>query len=220
MSNRAVLSDIQLPKRTFTITEDNSTQDLRDEYGFHMTVPEDCLLAGKSCDITVEPFIDRPQFKFPDDSMLVSMVYAVSLTENLLKPAILNIQHCINVQDEEHSKSLQFVVASSDCGEGPCNFEVVDIPGVFRPGSQYGILTRQSFSFIAIVQSMIQQVCSKFMCTCTLVYEQYILGLNNLLCHAKTFYHKKDENQWEMAFIVAKKLNGVQMVSVHKIAIN
>ena len=161
--SHAVLSDVQLPKKTFTITEDNSTQDLRDEYGFHMTIPEDSLPAGKSCDVTVETLMNRPQFKFPDDSMLVSMIYAVSVQEDLLKPAILNIQHCINIQDEEHSESLQFVVASSDCGEGPCNFKVVDIPGTFRPGSQYGILTRQTFSFIAIISKMFR----KFTCTCT-----------------------------------------------------
>ena len=170
--SHAVLPDIQFPKKIFTITADNSTQDLRDECGFHMTIPKDSLPAGKSCDVTVETLMDRPQFKFPDDSMLVSMVYAVSVTEDLLKPAILNIQHCIDIQDEEHSESLKFVVASSDCGEGPCNFEVVDIPGVFRPGSQYGILTRQSFSFFGIVYR-IQQIFSKFMCTCTCMGNVY-----------------------------------------------
>ena len=168
-----VLSDIQFPKKTFTITADNSTLDLQDEYGFHMTIPEDSLPAGKSCDVTVEVLMDRPQFKFPDDSMLVSMVYAVSVTEDLLKPATLNIQHCIDIQDEEHSESLQFVVASSDSGEGPCNFEVVDIPGVFHPGSQYGILTRQSFSHFGIVRRIKRQIFSKFVCTCTCIGNVY-----------------------------------------------
>ena len=41
------------------------------------------------------------------------------------------------------------------------------------------------------------------------------LGPNDLLCHAKTLYHKKDENQWEMAFVIAKQLNALQMVHIH-----
>ena len=173
VSSYAVLSDIQLPKRTtFTITKDSSTQDLRHEHGFHMTIPKDSVPAGKSCDITVEPLLDRPQFKFPDDSILVSVVYAVSLTENLLKPVTLDIQHCIDIQDEEDSESLQFVVASSDSGEGPCQFKVVDIPGEFRPGDQYGTLTKQSFSFIAIVYNLIKGICKL---TCILIYMKYIL---------------------------------------------
>ena len=111
-----------------------------------MTIQEDSLPANKSCDVAVKALVGG-QFKFPDGSILVSAVYAVSLTRKLLKPALIAMQHCIDVQSEEHSKSLQFVIAS--CSQKTLSYEFTAVPGgTFYPGSQYGAIYRQKFSMI------------------------------------------------------------------------
>ena len=111
-----------------------------------MTIQEDSLPANKSCDVAVKALVGG-QFKFPDGSILVSAVYAVSLTRKLLKSALIAIQHCVDIQNEEHSKSLQFVIAS--CSQKMLPYEFTVVPGGnFYPGSLYGGIYRQTFSMI------------------------------------------------------------------------
>ena len=121
-----------------------------------MTIQEDSLPANKSCDVAVKALLGG-QFKFPDGSTLVSAVYAMSVTRKLLKPATLEIQHCADVQNEEHCKSLRFVVAS--CAQKILPYEFKEMPGGrFYPNSQFGSVDRYSFSLVAIVKRL---VCGK-----------------------------------------------------------
>ena len=127
----------------FTITGDCSTILHWEDYGFRMTIQVNSLPANKSCDVAVKALLGGP-FKLPDGYILVSAVYAISLTRKLLKPAILEIQHCVDIQDKQHSKSLHFITAS--CSQKvPYEF-TVDPSGHFYPGSQYATVYRQTFS--------------------------------------------------------------------------
>ena len=121
-----------------------------------MKIQEGSLPANKSCDVAVKALV-RGQFKFPDGSVLVSAIYAVYAPRKLLKPATLEIQHCADVQNEEHCKTLQFVVAS--CTQETLPYEFTAIPGGrFSCNSQFGSIDRQSFSLVAIVMDKVSQL--------------------------------------------------------------
>lgn len=131
----------------FTITGDCFTVLHWEEYGLRMTIQNGSLPPNKLCDVVVKALVGG-QFEFPDGSVPVSAVYAISLTRKLLKPAILEIQHCVDIQNKDDCKSLQFVVAG--CAQKTLPYEFTAVPGgKFYPGSQYGVTYRESFSMIS-----------------------------------------------------------------------
>ena len=183
------------------------------DYGFRMTIQEGSLSANKSCDIAVKALLGG-QFKFPDGSTLVSAVYAVSATRKFLEPATLEIQHCADVQNEEHCKSLQFVVAS--CAQKTLPYKFREIPGGrFCPKSQFGSIDRQSFSMVAIIMKKVSYlVYGKLVDTVTTLLMPVLIGYPEVLYHARTCYCKISSNDWKMEFIVAKNLDALKKVEL------
>ena len=203
----------------FTITGDCSTILHWEDYGFRMTIKVNSLPANKSCDIAVKALLGG-QFKLPDGYILVSAVYAISLTRKLLKPAILEIQHCVDIQDEQHSKSLQFVTASCSQKMLPYEF-TVDPSGHFYPGSQYATVYRQTFSMVGAAYKPELPVdgTGMYMYTYTLfsLESPDSARYPDMLCQARTLYHR-NRNRWIMEFIVAHHLNALQKVWYESVA--
>ena len=91
------------------------------------------------------------KFKFPEGTELVSAVYAVSFAKKLLKAVEMEIQHCVNLTNEEQGKYLSFVSTAKTHRHHPDKFEFVE-GGVFNPGKRYASIQRIHYCKNAIVE--------------------------------------------------------------------
>ena len=117
-----------------------------EEYGLRIQVPEGAT--SKPCDIAIKVIV-AGQFEFPEDTDLVSAVYAISVSKKLIKPVMLEIQHCVAITREEQSRSLSFVRAQCNQPQLPYQFELLD-NGTFPPHSDYGKIACGRFSLVAV----------------------------------------------------------------------
>ena len=58
-------------------------------------------------------------FKFPKENEPISVAYVIYIPNSLLKPVKVDIQHCANVQTQEHINYLSFATAPL---QHPCQF--------------------------------------------------------------------------------------------------
>ena len=89
-------------------------------------------------------------FILPRGTMLVSAVYAISVSKPLLKPLVIELQHCVDLRTSAQAGCLKFVRAPL---KSPYEFSLVD-EGSFVVGRRYGSIERDQFSLIAIVAEM------------------------------------------------------------------
>ena len=85
---------------------------------------------------------------FPEGYDPVSAVYAIEVSEQLLKPAKLELQHCVMLESEEQAQYLSFASAPVSPS---LEFQLID-GGVFPAGKRYGYIQQQGFCFKAIVK--------------------------------------------------------------------
>ena len=88
-------------------------------------------------------------FRFPDNTRLVSAVYAIS-TNPLLKSLRIEMQHCIDLSDHSLCKYLKFVIAPVHTASLPYQFSIIE-GGEFPPYQRYGSIERSKFCQLAIV---------------------------------------------------------------------
>ena len=88
-----------------------------------MSVPQGSLEAGETCDVAFKA-IAHGQFEFPENTVLVSGVYAISTTRKLLVPATIEVEHCVRLKSTEQCNRLCFVRAY-------CTQK--DLPYTFKP---------------------------------------------------------------------------------------
>ncbi|XP_019852824.1 PREDICTED: sodium/potassium/calcium exchanger 1-like [Amphimedon queenslandica] len=121
-----------------------------ENYGLRIGVQEDSL----SCTDTVEAAVVAlvgGQFQFPPNTVLVSAVYAVSLSKPLLKRLKLEVQHCVDLTGRPAlSRHLKFAIAPMSTPSLPYQFSIVE-GGEFKPDSWYGSIQRKEFCLVAIV---------------------------------------------------------------------
>ena len=111
-------------------------------FGFRMHLPENALPPGvNECQIQIKASLSG-QFKFPEDTELLSSIYWITCPHKFAKAVTVEIQHCICAMESEypqHSSSLTFIVAQCTQEDLPYQFKILD-GGVFSPSSQYGRL--------------------------------------------------------------------------------
>ncbi|XP_019857598.1 PREDICTED: uncharacterized protein LOC109585894 [Amphimedon queenslandica] len=91
------------------------------------------------------------QFKFPRNTVLVSAVYAVSLSKPLLKRLKLEIQHCIDLRGRpDLAQYLKFAIAPMSTSSLPYQFSIVE-GGEFSSNSGYGSIHRNKFCLVCIL---------------------------------------------------------------------
>ena len=90
------------------------------------------------------------EFEFPKGSVLVSAVYAISVSKPLQKPLTVNIQHCVALETQEQCNCLQFVKAPINEVTLPYQFKVLP-GGHFSPGNQYGFISCIQFCEVGII---------------------------------------------------------------------
>ena len=93
------------------------------------------------------------QFVFPKNTVLVSAVYAVSVSKPLLKALRLEMQHCVDLSRGIKTKYLKFAIAPISTPNLPYQFSIVD-EGEFSEGKWYGSITREKFCLVGVVGSL------------------------------------------------------------------
>ena len=117
-------------------------------YGFNIEVPAGALPPGVTASVAVRAIL-RGQFSLPENSELISAVYWISCSEDLLKPVTVNIQHCAVISSEEESAKFKFIIAKCSQLNLPYKFKLRD--GVFNAHTQYATIQLKQFSFISAI---------------------------------------------------------------------
>uniref|UniRef100_A0A1X7SRF5 Uncharacterized protein n=1 Tax=Amphimedon queenslandica TaxID=400682 RepID=A0A1X7SRF5_AMPQE len=137
-------------KKIFSIQGDKPQLINWEDFGLRISL-EDCSLSpSQTVEIEVIALIGG-QFQFPKNTILVSAVYAVSLSKPLLKQIKLEIQHCVDLSRQPAlSRYLKFAIAPlSHTPSLPYQFSIVE-GGEFKPVSWYGSIQRKEFCLVAI----------------------------------------------------------------------
>ena len=114
-----------------------------EEYGLRITIPHDAVRQFDTVEIAITALVGG-EFILPEDTELVSAVYAISVSKPLLKPVQLEIQHCVSIEKPADRNYLSFATAHSD--KASCEFQPVTEGGEFSIGSRYGSIYITKFS--------------------------------------------------------------------------
>ena len=121
-----------------------------EEYGIKIDVAERSLLEAETVEVAVMALVGG-EFKFPENTVLVSAVYAVSLSKPLLKPLRLEMEHCVDLTHRSNlAKHLKFAIAPTNAPHLPYQFSLLE-EGEFDSGSCYGSICRYKFCLVCIV---------------------------------------------------------------------
>ena len=121
-----------------------------EKYGLRIGVQEESLSSSETIEAAVVALVGG-QFQFPPNAILVSAVYAVSLSKPLLKPLQLEIQHCIDLTGRpDLAQYLNFAIAPVSTPSLPYQFSIVE-GGEFSSNSGYGSIQRKRFCLVCIL---------------------------------------------------------------------
>ena len=145
------LSDVQVAGKKLFLIQGRKPQLMNwEKYGLRIGVQEDSLFSSETVELSVIALVGG-QFQFPRNTVLVSAVYAVSLSKPLLKPLQQQIQHCVDLTGQpDLAQYLKFAIAPVSTPSLPYQFSIVE-GGEFSSNSEYGVLQRKSFSLICIL---------------------------------------------------------------------
>ena len=121
-----------------------------EKYGLRIGVQEESLSSSETVEAAVVALVGG-QFQFPPNTVLVSAVYAVSLSKPLLKRLKLEIQHCIDLTGRpDLAQYLKFAIAHVSTPSLPYQFSIVE-GGEFSSNSGYGSIQRNKFCLVCIL---------------------------------------------------------------------
>ena len=145
------LSDVQVAERKLFLIQGDKPQLMNwEKYGLRIGAQEASLSSTDTVEAAVVALVGG-QFQFPPNTVLVSAVYAVSLSKPLLKRLILEIQHCVDLTGRPAlSRHLKFAIAPVSTPSLPYQFSIVE-GGEFKPDSWYGSIQRKEFCLVSIV---------------------------------------------------------------------
>ena len=106
------------------------------------------MLPSDTVQVTITALVGG-DFIFPEDTELVSAVYAIKLSKPFLEPVKLEIQHCVSIETASHCNYLSFVTAPSD--EAPYQFKLVN-GGNFVPNGGYGSIYVSDFCLWGLIE--------------------------------------------------------------------
>ena len=147
--NLECLSDVHIAsKKQFLIEGDRPQLINWERYGLRIGVSEGSLSSTETAEVAVVALVGG-DFKFPKDTVLVSAVYAISVSRRLLKPLRLEMQHCVSITREDQTKYLKFAIAPVDAPSLSYQFTIVE-GGEFRVGNHYGTIDHKEFFLVCI----------------------------------------------------------------------
>ena len=132
--------------KLFLLQNDSSQLLNWEEYGLRIAIPQGAVQQSDTVEVAITALVGG-EFILPEDTELVSAVYAISVSKPLLKPVQLEIQHCVSIEKSAHSNYLSFATAHSDCP--PYHFQPVK-GGKFSIGNRYGSICLSGFCKLLI----------------------------------------------------------------------
>ena len=136
-------------KRSFKI-EGESSQILKwKEYRLKICVQQNTLSLNESCEITVKVLVGG-MFKL-SNCKLISFIYDIYVSKQLLKPVQLTIPHCAYLVTRDQITFLSFVKASIKESICPCEFKL-EKEGQFCCNNSYGQIFLPESCIMAIVK--------------------------------------------------------------------
>ena len=105
---------------------------------------------SKDTEVAVTALVSG-NFKVPKGTVLVSAVYAISVSKPLLKSLTIELQHCVDLKNTGQTGHLKFVRAPL---KSPYQFSIID-GGLFNVDSRYGSIAPAQFSSFAIIKIII-----------------------------------------------------------------
>ena len=145
------LSDVQVAERKLFLIQGDKPQLMNwEKFGLRIGVQEASLSSTDTVEAAVVALVGG-EFQFPPNTILVSAVYAVSLSKPLLKRLILEIQHCVDLTGRPAlSRHLKFAIAPVSTPSLPYQFSIVE-GGEFSSNSWYGSIQRKEFCLVCIL---------------------------------------------------------------------
>ncbi|XP_019851912.1 PREDICTED: uncharacterized protein LOC109581880 [Amphimedon queenslandica] len=134
-------------QKLFILQGDRSYSLQWEKYGFRLECPQGAV--SKDTEVAVTALAGG-NFKVPKGTVLVSAVYAISVSKALLKPLVIELQHCVDLRKTSQTGCLKFVRAPL---KSPYQLSIVE-GGCFRVGKRYGSIKREQFSCMGIVAEM------------------------------------------------------------------
>ena len=149
--NLECLSDVQVAEKKLFLVQGDEPQLINWEiFGLRIGVEENSLSSSEMVLVATAALVGG-EFKFPKNTVLVSEVYAVTVSKNLLKPMRLEIQHCVDlIGQPDLSKYLKFAIAPVDTPSLPYQFRIIE-GGEFSSNSRYGSIQHKEFSLVCIL---------------------------------------------------------------------
>ena len=129
--------------------QENSSSFYWEEFGFKLQCPRGAVSENTEVAVTA---IVRGCFDLPKGTELVSAVYAISVSKPLLKPLVIELQHCVDLRTSAQAGCLKFVQASLT-STSSYHFTKVE-GGSFRVQERYGSIERIRFSLYGVVAEM------------------------------------------------------------------
>ena len=151
IDNLDCLSDVQVAEKKLFLIQGDKPQLMNwEKYGVRIGVQEGSLSSSETVEAAVVTLVGG-QFQFPRNTVLVSAVYAVSLSKPLLKRLKLEIQHCVDLTGQPAlSRYLKFAIAPVSTPSLPYQFSIVE-GGEFSSNSGYGFIERKDFCLVCIL---------------------------------------------------------------------
>ena len=151
IDNLDCLSDVQVAEKKLFLIQGDKPQLMNwEKYGLRIGVQEESLSSSETVEAAVVALVGG-QFQFPHNTVLVSAVYAVSLSKPLLKQLKLEIQHCVDLTGRPAlSRYLKFAIAPVSTPSLPYQFSIVE-GGEFSSNSGYGSIQRKKFCLVCIL---------------------------------------------------------------------
>ena len=145
------LSDIYIAGEMLCLVQGGENHFINwEKYGLRMMLSKESILFKDVAEITVVALVGG-KFILPENTVLVSAVYEISLSEPLHKPLRLEMQHCIDLKSEPNlSKHLKFAIAPTETPSHSYQFTMVE-GGEFPVDSQYGLIERNEFCLVCIL---------------------------------------------------------------------
>ena len=137
------LKGVHIAAKNSFLIHGGSTQSVNwEQYGIRITIPQGVVLASDTVQVTITALVGG-DFIFPEDSELVSAVYAINLSKPFIEPVKLEIQHCVSIETASHCNYLSFSTSTNN--QPPYQFDPVN-GGEFSIGNRYGSISIATFS--------------------------------------------------------------------------
>uniref|UniRef100_A0A1X7THU4 Uncharacterized protein n=1 Tax=Amphimedon queenslandica TaxID=400682 RepID=A0A1X7THU4_AMPQE len=155
MDNLECLSDVQVAEKKLFLIQGDKPQLMNwEKYGVRIGVQKGSLLSSETVEAAVVALVGG-QFEFPPNTVLVSAVYAVSLSKPLLKRLKLEIQHCVDLTGRpDLAQYLKFAIAPVSTPSLPYLFKFAE-GGEFSSNGGYGFIERKDFCLVCILGLLI-----------------------------------------------------------------